>query len=339
MNTGIHNEAITHLAMQQRQIPVLIDSNPEEAVGYVPRQASSGAPATKTNVRLLDPEYVRNLNKSDQRRKEIETEHGAINSADWIRLRDLLDLRDRLNAGDWSPSYPNIMPDICDLAEPLLNALRSPTFTMSATLFTDQSGGAVQVASNDSSESLNVELRSAPCSETAKETHEWILEETYQGQFGPVTARTPITQFSEAGEFHFVLRPNVETKLVLHRRIIQSLEEAEFALSKAFTAGMREARFVVWWHNYARKLVPGLYCPDILSALYAIAMWSSGTAGGWAICQKCKLDYPRRRAKQKYCTSNCQAAAAMQRRRDKLKLNTKSDVKPSTKVKEPTGMP
>jgi hypothetical protein len=104
-----------------------------------------------------------------------------------------------------------------------------------------------------------------------------------------------------------------------------------FAISELFTAGLSKTRFVVWWSDVGKKLVPGLYCPDILTALYALAMWSSGTAGGWAICQRCNKDYPRSRAKQLYCSHKCQVAAAMKRYRKNLEMAAKS--KSTTRAK------
>jgi hypothetical protein len=109
-----------------------------------------------------------------------------------------------------------------------------------------------------------------------------------------------------------------------------------FALSEAFTAGLRKTRFVVWWSVVGKKLVPGLYCPDIVTALYALAMWSSGTAGGWAICQKCTKDYPRSRAKQLYCSHRCQVAAAMRRYRKNLEIAARSKSKTTSKSKKRT---
>ena len=110
-----------------------------------------------------------------------------------------------------------------------------------------------------------------------------------------------------------------------------SCKTLPLALSETFTRGMRKTRFVVWWSNAAKRLVPGLYCPDIVTALYALAMWSIGTAGGWAVCQKCGDNYPRRRAKQLYCSHRCQVAAAMQRYRKNREGVAKS--KPRTAAK------
>ena len=114
-------------------------------------------------------------------------------------------------------------------------------------------------------------------------------------------------------------------------------KSAAFALSEAFTAGLSKTRFVVWWSDVGRKFVPGLYCPDIVTALYALAMWSSGTAGGWVICQRCTKDYPRRRAKQLYCSHKCQVAAGMKRYRENLEKKAKSKSKATTKSKQSKG--
>ncbi len=112
---------------------------------------------------------------------------------------------------------------------------------------------------------------------------------------------------------------------------------APFALSESFTAGLSKTRFVVWWSEVGKKLVPGLYCPDIVTALYALAMWSSGTAGGWAICQRCNKDYPRSRAKQLYCSHRCQVAQAMKRYRIKHGQQARSKSKALTKSKKRRG--
>jgi len=112
---------------------------------------------------------------------------------------------------------------------------------------------------------------------------------------------------------------------------------AAFALSEAFTEGLSKTRFVVWWSEVGKKLVPGLYCPDIVTALYALAMWSSGTAGGLAICQRCNEDYPRRRAKQRYCSHKCQVAAAMKRYRKNLEKTAKLKSKNRAQRKKRTG--
>jgi hypothetical protein len=85
------------------------------------------------------------------------------------------------------------------------------------------------------------------------------------------------------------------------------------ALMEAITARLSLTRFVIWWSDVDGELVPGLYCPDRLTAYYAFAIRSIGAVGGWAICQRCGKNYLRRRTQQLYCTHKCQVAAAMKR--------------------------
>ena len=87
MGSNNNHEAITHLAMPVRQIPVLIDSSPEKAEGFVPSIIWSDKPVT--SVRRLLPSFVEGL-ESPRKRKEIEKEHGVIDSVEWNRLRELL---------------------------------------------------------------------------------------------------------------------------------------------------------------------------------------------------------------------------------------------------------
>lgn len=108
---------------------------------------------------------------------------------------------------------------------------------------------------------------------------------------------------------------------------MERAKQSAFAVSEALTEGLSKTRFVVWWTDVERNLVPGLYCPDIVTALYASAIWSSGTSGGWAICQKCGKDFARRRAQQFYCSHKCQVAAAMTRYRRNLKRVTEPKLK------------
>jgi hypothetical protein len=110
---------------------------------------------------------------------------------------------------------------------------------------------------------------------------------------------------------------NGETIMQWSGTISGEWKTVAFALSEAFTKGLSKTRFVVWWHKAAERFVPGLFCPDIVTALYALALWSTGTAGGWAICQKCRKDFARKRAKQLYCSPQCQTAAGMSRMRQK----------------------
>ncbi len=303
MRSNNRNEAITHLAMPERRIPVLIESGPENAEGFVPSIVWSDKPIT--SVRRLEPPFVEGL-KNPSKRKEIEKEHGAISATEWNRLRELVDLKDRLNAGDWSP--------VITLNTDALAPLRS---------LLGQLGPGSWFIEKDKSGTERRTFKSA--SGDVRANLSFKIEPEKHPSTAPVAGASvpkvsPISHRSV--EMGFEVRP------------------AAFALSKAFTEGLSKTRFVVWWHEAAKKFAPGLYCPDIVTALYALVMWSSGTAGGWAICQnpRCTTkDYLRSRVKQRYCTHECQVAAAMQRYRANLKRKAESKSKALTKNKKQAG--
>jgi hypothetical protein len=307
MRSNNNHEAITHLAMPERQIPVLIDSTPENTEGFVPSIVWNGKPVTR--VRRLLPSFVQGL-ASPHRRREIEKEHGTVGATEWNRLRELLSLIDRLNSGDWSPVVTDDARVALEHLPALLNRLSPEGWLREA----DESGTRKQT------------FRSVSGSKALK-----IV-------IGKPTFTSPVDGPSDrkaAPNVHPVFERGGKT-LEWSAGIRAECKTAAFALSEAFTAGLRKTRFVVWWSDVGKKLVPGLYCPDIVTALYALAMWSSGTAGGWAICQKCNKDYPRSRAKQLYCSHRCQVAAAMKRYRKNLEMAAKSKSKTTAKNKKRT---
>lgn len=309
---------------------MLIESSPEKAEGYVPLEASNGAPGTK--VRRLDASYFKDLNRKSNLRKEIETEYGKIDTTEWMRLCELMKLQDRLKRGDWSLECTT---DLLEKVDPFKHLIDVLFGSKSATSHRDKSGLGFRIDSDDGNASFRLSVDDAPSTGTDEEPYGVTLEETYQGQSGPVTSRT---QFREPVEFSFELRPNVETRLIVRLPLNQARVAAEFALSKAFTAGMSRVRYVVWWSELVKKLIPGLYCPDIMTALYALAMWSSGPDGALAVCLKCNEPYSRRRADKDYCSERCRSAAAMQRRRNRLKLKAQLDTEPPTNGDKHTGV-
>ena len=297
--------------MPERQIPVLIDSTPEKAEGFVPSITWSDKPVTV--VRRLLPSFLQGL-PSQQRRQEIQKEHGTIGAAEWNRLRELLSLKDRLNAGDWSPVTTSNAKEALEHLPDLLDRL-SPGGWLKAE---DDSGTGkltFRSASGGVPRSMSLEI-----------------------EFGKPTFTSPVHGPSgrkAAPRVHRVLgRDGSSAKWSVEIRGV--LKTAAFALSEAFTVGLSKTRFVVWWSDVGKKFAPGLYCPDIVTALYALAMWGSGTAGGWAICRKCNKDYPRSRAKQLYCSHRCQVAAGMKRYREKIERAEKSKFKTTTKSKKRT---
>ena len=303
MRSNNRNEAITHLAMPERRIPVLIDSSPERADGFVPSISWSNKPVTP--VRCLDVSFVDGMGNPGKR-KEIEKEHGAVSAAEWNRLRELLDLKDRLDAGDWSPVITGL-----NEARAAMNPVAALMDRWSPEGWhieeADSDAGKLTFRSASNGGRVEFDIKIFPLSNQ------------------PSSRKPPSPQLKSDSSQR---QPNL-SKARLTFEFAGKRESAVFALAEAFTSGLSKTKFVVWWHVAARKFVPGLYCPDIVTALYALAMWSSGTAGGWAICQnpKCGKDYPRSRAKQRYCSHKCQVAAAMRRMRDKQKQKSKAKSK------------
>lgn len=257
MRSNNRNEAITHLAMPERQIPVLIDSSPEKAVGFVPSMAwvlkGRGTPGIA--VRLFPPASLNDLSKPQQRR-EAEKEYGPISQAQWNGLLSMLALIDRWNAGDRRPEV--------DADEETAQQLEDVSFGQSV---------------------IHVRQLSP---EWAAKTHSVGMD-------------------------------------------------ADFALTAKFTAGLRKARFVVWRHKHSGKFVPGLYCPDIMTALYASILYGLGTPGGLGVCQRCGNPFIRSRTEQRYCGHKCQVAAGMRRYRATLERKAKAKSKITAKDKKQAG--
>jgi hypothetical protein len=313
MRSNNNNEAITNLSMPERQIPVLIECSPGKAEGFVPSIAWGGKPTT--SVRRLLPSFVDGL-RSPRRRREIEIEHGAIDAAEWSRLREMLTLIDRLNSGDWSPVVTLNTGKLAPL--PALLDRLSPEGWFIEEDKSDTNKRTLRSASGDVRASISFEIESLQPLSTSQRTGTSARH-----------AAPPVTLNSGRGGKSVKWKGGISAEV----------KTAVLALSGAFTTGLSKTRFVVWWSDIGKKFVPGLYCPDIVTALYALAMWSSGTAGGWAICQnpKCGKDYPRSRAKQRYCSHKCQVAAAMKRMRGKRKLQTEMESKATTKAKKRKG--
>ncbi len=291
MRTHNHNDAITHLALPERQIPVLIEADAKEAEGFVPSNTWSNK--RHTRVRRLLPSFVDGL-RDHGKRREIENKYGAISASEWNRLRELLRLIDRINAGDWSPITTPDVGEVLGKALENLPALLNNLSPAGWFMENEQSDGEIRIKSASGDVHGRIAFTIEPIAVKKKSN------------------KIPLPKFS-------ISKRNGETSMQWSGEISGEYKSMAFALSEAFTEGLSKTRFVVWWSEVAKRFVPGLYCPDIVTALYALAMWSTGTAGGWAICQKCGKDFVRKRRKQLYCSTQCQATAAMRRLRQKRK--------------------
>jgi hypothetical protein len=300
MRSNNNHETITHLAMPERQIPVLIDAGSGRSEGFMPSTARSGELVTR--VRRVLPSLVEGL-ENPQRRKEIEKEHGPINAAQWSRLLELLALIDRLNAGDSSP----IVKIDRKALDPLAQALQEMS----------PGGWFVEGMERGSRE---IALRSVSGNMRGRISI---------GHLEPIGAAFPKAPSQARSD------KSANLSLSVHAEATT----AAFALAEAFTQGLSKTRFVIWWADLPKKLVPGLYCPDIVTALYASVLSTLGTPGGVGVCQRseCGAVFPRTRAKQLYCNHKCQVAAAMKRHRGNLKLKAESASNAPTKTKKRTG--
>jgi hypothetical protein len=101
MRSNNNNETITHLAIPERQIPVLIDSGSGRATGFVPSSVWSDKPIT--NVRRVPAESILDSLKTPEQRNSFEKEFGPVPEAAWNELLELIALWDRLSVGDYAP--------------------------------------------------------------------------------------------------------------------------------------------------------------------------------------------------------------------------------------------
>jgi len=100
MRNHNNHEAITHVGMPERQLPVLIAASSGKADGFVsfkPWDYGRGG-----NVRRVSREILPAL-RDPARRHGLERQYGPIEEADWGRLLELLGLVERLARGDWTP--------------------------------------------------------------------------------------------------------------------------------------------------------------------------------------------------------------------------------------------
>jgi hypothetical protein len=114
-----------------------------------------------------------------------------------------------------------------------------------------------------------------------------------------------------------------------------SFETPVFALTKQFTKGLEKTQLVVWWAELPNKFAPGIYCENISTALFALALSAIGQPGGIGVCQHCGEAFPRTRARQRYCSARCRVNAGMRRYRAKLERKRKAKGAKSRSAHEP----
>jgi hypothetical protein len=103
----------------------------------------------------------------------------------------------------------------------------------------------------------------------------------------------------------------IRSKMRLDRRIRYPLSEA----SKELNRRLRHVRFVIWWSKCERKLVPGLYCEDMTTALAAVLFSRIASSKGLTVCVRCGKRFVRIRKNQTHCSLRCGNAARKARQR------------------------
>jgi hypothetical protein len=101
MTSDDDDDAMTHLAMPERAIPVLVPSSLDKANGVAPlsQWALRGIGAPAVAVRRFKLASLKDWN-DPRRRSDLEKEFGPIKKAEWSRIPSLIDLCGRWNDGD-----------------------------------------------------------------------------------------------------------------------------------------------------------------------------------------------------------------------------------------------
>ncbi len=104
----------------------------------------------------------------------------------------------------------------------------------------------------------------------------------------------------------------------LKQRILRQQPGVE--LARVLAEGLRGVQLVLWWKEEGRDLValPGLRCPDVLSALYTLALVRILGGTGFGTCVMCGKAFVRQRGeRKKTCSDKCRYALFQLRRRTK----------------------
>jgi TDG/mug DNA glycosylase family protein len=120
-----------------------------------------------------------------------------------------------------------------------------------------------------------------------------------------------------------VIRGGIEKKHLTEKALASPLK----TLGQSLNFGVKDVTFAIWWSDKEKRFAPGLFCPDAITALHALALTWIGKRGGIAACARCGTTFIKSRKKQTHCGALCENAAARARSREKSK-----DPKPSESV-------
>jgi hypothetical protein len=95
-------------------------------------------------------------------------------------------------------------------------------------------------------------------------------------------------------------------------------------LKRRISKHLKGARLVLW--QKGEQLLPAIYCPHMLCALYVRTLFSAIGARRLAICPRCGEPFAQERPNQEYCSIRCREAhrVARFRERQKSKRNRKA---------------
>ena len=102
-------------------------------------------------------------------------------------------------------------------------------------------------------------------------------------------------------------------KQTLRERMRYPLAELAAQLNQR----MAKARFVMWWVDKEKKFAPGIYCPDLSTALAASLVSHIAAPKAVAICERCENRFIRTKSVQRFCSLRCGNADRKARQRAK----------------------
>jgi hypothetical protein len=88
-----------------------------------------------------------------------------------------------------------------------------------------------------------------------------------------------------------------------HQQVVASL----------FTDELKNAHIVLWWTH--GKFRPAIWCEDLATAVYALALPNFSGRGGLAVCHHCYRFFTPSRVDQECCTPKCENARRAARHR------------------------
>ena len=90
-----------------------------------------------------------------------------------------------------------------------------------------------------------------------------------------------------------------------------------YVLSREINEWLDKVKLISWWAKADKRLYSGLYCEDIVTALFVLWITHLPFTKGVSVCAQCGSIFERSRRNQIFCTANCQNVAGVRRYRRK----------------------